>query len=120
MSDMVITARPMVVSEATHRFPLGTETGIAVVLALVNADNIWSTCTPKQRELIAELCQPAIMTAIQTGGLTAAQLPPLPEWVERRPRESLERKGLAKDGRLTPVAVYAAYWIAWREHGEAA
>src|ERR1044072_7901443 len=102
MSEPILTATKRPVNEAVAKHPLATQTGLNLMMHLIEANTVWSGCTNPQRALLNELCPPVAERLVREGSLTADDMPLLPERVTVRSFEALQRRGLVDDrGRLT-------------------
>lgn len=111
MTEPILTATKRPVTEAVAKHPLATQTGLNLMMHLIEAATVWSGCTKPQRALLNELCPPVAARLVAEGSLTADDMPMLPERVTVRSFEAMQRRGLVDDrGRLTGRAIHAWYY----------
>lgn len=111
MTVNVLTVNRIPVTETMKTHPLATRSGIAMLSHLIEADQVWSSCTKPQRSLLAELCPPAVAVLLEQGALKLADMPVLPDRVMAATRAAMRRRGLINDdGRLTGCAVHAWFY----------
>jgi hypothetical protein len=98
-------------SEAARRYPLATRSGVELLGLILAADEHWRPLTRLQRAAL-RCGYHNMLAAVQT--VAAEDVPPegllvdLPELLpdtHAATVRALERRGLAADGRLTPLAV---------------
>lgn len=111
MTEPILTATKRPVTREVAEHPLATQTGIALMCHLIEADQVWSGCTKPQRALLAQLCPPVAERLLAEGALTAEQMPVLPDGTRQSMRDGLARRGLVDgQGRLTGPAVHAWFY----------
>jgi hypothetical protein len=111
VTEPILTATKHPVTEAVATHPLATQTGLNLMVHLIEADTVWSGCTKPQRVLLNELCPPAAEKLVREGSLTADDMPLLPDRVPVRSFEAMQRRGLVDDrGRLTGRAIHTWYY----------
>lgn len=110
MTDPVLTVDTVPITDSVRSHPLATLTGINMMVDLLTAGKVWSTCTKPQRALLAKLCPPLVAAVMVRRRLFPEDMPVLPERVSRSSVAALQRRGLADDrGRLTGLAVHTWY-----------
>lgn len=122
MAEPAVTATALPVSDAVRRHPLATQTGLSLLVSMIEADKVWSGCTPVQRRLLDGLCRSVIDRLLEAGELLAAELPALPGSVQQPTRRSLANRGLLdmESSRITGRAVFAWYWtVRFKEENRA-
>ena len=111
MTEPVLTVNRVPVTDAMRKHPLATESGLSMMMNLLEGDRVWSACTKPQRALLAELCPPAVAALLVRGELSTEDMPLLPERVTAASRTAMQRRGLVDDaGRLTGCAVHAWFY----------
>lgn len=119
-SPVAVIATPLTVGPETARHPLATRTGLSMLNNLITAGIAWSGCTPLQRTLLAEWCEPIVARLREhpreRTEITTDEMPVITAGLQARTVEALRRRRLIDgDGRLTGVAVHAYYWaVAWK------
>lgn len=108
-TDPVLTVAA--VPRPPRRHALATQSGLSLMVEMLEADRVWSGCTNPQQVLLAELCPPIVEILLRERELRADQMPTVPEGTRQSMRDALARRGLVDDaGRLTGRAVHAWYW----------
>ena len=90
--------------EAARRHPLAHRSGVELLARMVAAAQHWRPLTARQRTALRRAYQTALADAVR-GGHAEVPLPALPDDVHPATLRALTRRGLAADGRLTPLAV---------------
>ena len=90
--------------EAARRHPLAHRSGVELLARMVAADQHWRPLTARQRTALRRAYQQALADAVRDR-LDEVPLPALPDDVHPATLRALHRRGLAADGRLTPLAV---------------
>lgn len=116
MSEPVITARRHPVTAAEAKYPLATLSGISRLAQIMDATQVWASCTKPQRVLLDVLCRPTVDALLEQGSLTAEEMPTVPERTTSASRAAMLRRGLIDEqGRLTARAVHAWFYAARNE-----
>lgn len=98
-----------------HRYPLATRSGIEALVQVLEAGKHWNPLTTRCRDALRTAYMRALREALATGTNKIA-LPLIPEDAHPATVRALTRRGLAADGRLTPLAVEVTRW-APKTHG---
>lgn len=93
------------VDPAARLYPLATRAGIELLAAMIEAERHWRPLTRTQRAALRRGYRTALAAAAGAPDGTELPLPTLPDGLHPQTRRSLERRGLAAGGRLTPLAV---------------
>lgn len=96
--------------------PLATRGGIELLGMLIAADQHWRPLTARQKTVLAEAYRMAL-AGLPDDVPDGAEipLPALPGGVHPATLRSLHRRGLATDGRLTPLGVEVCSYALLRE-----
>lgn len=94
---------------ATTRTPhvLATRTGMQLFGQILAAMQLWKPLTPKQRTALRLAYRHGIAAAVAAGCRDGDEIeaPRLPAGTHPATARALERRGLAIDGQLTPLAI---------------
>ncbi|WP_181778948.1 hypothetical protein [Pseudonocardia pini] len=96
----VVEREPLDAATAAH--PLATPTGVELLTRMLAADRLFRPLTRRARAAIVNPVRAALASA-QPGDVLP--LPALPDGTHPLTVRALTRRGLAADGRLTPLAV---------------
>jgi hypothetical protein len=111
MTEPVLTVNRLPVTQEARKYPLATQSGIAMFVHVVEACQVWSKCTKPQRALLAELVPPVVDVMLAKGFLSMEDMPLLPGRVSRATIAAMQRRGLVDDQfRLTGCAVHAWFY----------
>jgi len=111
MPDPVLSVRRVPVTDDMRSHPLATESGISMMVNLLEAGRVWDSCTKPQRALLSELCPPVVESLLSQGQLSSEDMPELPFKIGQSTRDALRRRGLVDDrDRLTGCAVHAWFY----------
>lgn len=91
------------------RYPLAHRSGLEALALMIAADQVWRPLTARQQTALRTAYQRALRDAVRDGA-TEIPLPALPDRTHPATARSLTRRGLATDGRLTPLAVEVVAW----------
>jgi hypothetical protein len=96
--------------------PLATRSGIELLGMLIAADQHWRPLSARQKTVLTEAYRTALAAVpddVPDG--TTVPLPVLPDGVHPATLRSLHRRGLATDGRLTPLGVEVCSYALLRQ-----
>lgn len=120
MTEPVLSMTRIPVTDVTRTHPLATKSGISLLAHLIEAGQVWSSCTKPQRKLLNELCPPVVDVLVEHGQLLPVDMPGLPFRVTVASRAAMERRGLVDEhGRLTARAVHAWFYTDRYKGGDA-